>query len=230
MKHVLRSVLLFAIIIIITSVSMITQKKTRILFFGDSITEMGVNPGGFITLIGDELKAKGLSSQYDIIGGGVGGDRVYDLYLRMDEDVLAKAPDVVVIWVGVNDVWHKTSGTGTSADKFEKFYVAIIKKLLAKNIKVILAPPAVIGERTDVTNPQDGDLNYYSNIVSKIAKEYKTDFIDLRKDFIAFDLKNNPENKESGILTIDGVHLAAAGNKLVAQKMLEVLVPGYKWN
>ena len=57
-----------------------------------------------------------------------------------------KDPDVVVIWVGVNDVWHKTSGTGTSADKFEKFYVAIIKKLLAKNIKVILAPPQLSGK------------------------------------------------------------------------------------
>jgi lysophospholipase L1-like esterase len=55
---------------------------------------------------------------------------VYDLYLRLEEDVLKKRPDVVVIWIGVNDVWHKTIlGTGTDADKFEKFYTAIINKL-----------------------------------------------------------------------------------------------------
>jgi lysophospholipase L1-like esterase len=40
----------------------------------------------------------------------------------MENDVLAKTPDIVFIYIGVNDVWHKsTSGTGTDADKFEKF-------------------------------------------------------------------------------------------------------------
>lgn len=207
---------------------MITQKKTRIVFFGDSITQMGIDSGGYITRIGEILKSKNLSSQYDLVGAGVSGNKVYDLYLRMDDDVLAKNPDVVVIWIGVNDVWHKTFGTGTDADKFENFYVAIIKKLHEKNIKVILTTPAVIGERTDYSNQQDGDLNYYSNIIRKLAKEYKTSLVDLRKEFREYDLKNNPENKESGILTVDGVHLTAAGNKLVAEKMLEVLIPDFK--
>lgn len=213
-------------ILLITSLSMVNQKKTKIVFFGDSITQMGADPGGYIVRIGDALKGKGLASQYDLIGAGIGGNKVYDLYLRMDDDVLAKNPDVVVIWVGVNDVWHKTSGTGTDADKFEKFYVAIVKKLQAKNIKIIVTTPATIGERTDYTNQQDGDLNYYSNIIRKIAKEYKTAIVDLRKDFRDYDLKNNPDNKESGILTTDRVHLNEAGNKFVAEKMLEALVPG----
>ena len=64
----------------------------------------------------------------------------------MDEDVLAKSPNAVVIWIGVNDVWHKKLlGTGTDADKFEKFYTAIIKKLRERNISVFLCTPAVIG-------------------------------------------------------------------------------------
>jgi len=88
---------------------------------------------------------------------------VYDLYLRLEDDVLSKNPDVVVIYVGVNDVWHKQShGTGTDYDKFENFYIALINKIQAKNCKVILATPAVIGERTDFNNELDGDLNRYS--------------------------------------------------------------------
>jgi len=209
---------------------MTSQKKTRIVFFGDSITQMGVDAGGYITRMQQQIKEKGLDQQYDLIGAGIGGNKVYDLYLRMDQDVLAKNPDVVVIWVGVNDVWHKTSGTGTDADKFEKFYVAILKKLQEKNIKVVITTPAVIGERTDYTNQQDGDLNYYSNILRKLAKEYNTGLVDLRKDFREYGLKNNPDNKESGILTTDRVHLNAEGNKLVAQKMLEVLIPATTWN
>ncbi|MEP6596888.1 MAG: GDSL-type esterase/lipase family protein [Ginsengibacter sp.] len=199
--------------------------KTRIIFFGDSITEMGVKPGGYIVKMREMLSSQDLSPKYDLLGAGIGGNKVYDLYLRMDDDVLTKNPDVVVIWIGVNDVWHKVSGTGTDADKFEKFYGAIIKKLQTKNIKVIVTTPAAIGERTDDTNQQDGDLNLYSNIIRKIAGEYKIGLVDLRKDFLEYNKKNNPENKRSGILTIDGVHLSDTGNKFVAEKMLEVLLP-----
>lgn len=208
---------------------MTSEKRTRVIFFGDSITEMGVGPGGYIVKMNDILNAKGLSAEYELTGAGVGGNKVYDLYLRMEDDVLAKKPDVVVIWIGVNDVWHKTSmGTGTDADKFEKFYVAIIKKLQLQNIKIIVTTPAVIGEKTDNTNPQDGDLNSYSNIIRKLATEYKCGLADLRKEFMDYDKKNNPDNKESGILTVDRVHLSDAGNKLVAEKMLEVLLPHSK--
>jgi len=223
MKFLFVRVLLM--LICVSSMSMIKQKKTRIVFFGDSITQMGANQGGYITKMQDMLEKNGKASQYELIGAGIGGNKVYDLYLRMDSDVVAKNPDVVIIWVGVNDVWHKaSSGTGTDADKFEKFYTAIIKKLQARNIKVVLVTPSTIGERTDFTNQQDGDLNFYSNIIRRLAQTYNCKLVDLRKDFRNYGLKNNPDNKESGILTIDRVHLNEQGNKFVAQKMMDVLM------
>lgn len=210
----------------VASVSMIRQKKTRILFFGDSITQAGVGATGFITRIQEALQKNGTASQYELIGAGIGGNKVYDLYLRMDDDVLAKNPDVVVIWVGVNDVWHKaSSGTGTDADKFEKFYTAIIKKLQAGNIKVVLVTPAAIGEKNDYSNQQDGDLNQYSNIIRRLAQANNCRIIDLRKAFLEYNIKNNPENKESGILTTDRVHLNETGNNFVAEKMMAMLMP-----
>ncbi len=204
---------------------MFMQKTTRIVFFGDSITQAGVQANGYITKIGEALTQKGLAAQYILTGAGIGGNKVYDLYLRMDDDVLAKNPDVVVIWVGVNDVWHKTlSGTGTDADKFEKFYVAIINKLQAKKIKVILCTPSTIGEKSDYTNQQDGDMNKYSQIIRDIAKNYHCSVIDLRSIFHAYELQNNPSNKDRGILTVDGVHLNEQGNQLVADEMIKVLL------
>jgi isoamyl acetate esterase len=223
MKSFLRSFILLLCFVIASA--MCNQKITRIVFFGDSITQAGMQKGGYITLIGESLQKKGLAEKYELIGAGIGGNKVYDLYLRMDEDVLAKNPEVVVIWVGVNDVWHKTSfGTGTDADKFEKFYTAIIKKLQAKNIRVILCTPACIGEKTDNTNQQDGDLNKYSQIIRDLASKNNCELIDLRRIFLEYNLKNNPDNKESGILTADRVHLNPAGNQLVAEKMVAVLV------
>jgi isoamyl acetate esterase len=223
MKLFVRSLILLSVFIGVTS--MVPQKITRVVFFGDSITEAGAKPGGYITKIGEALQAKGLTNLYDLVGAGIGGNKIYDLYLRMNDDVLSKNPDVVFIWIGVNDVWHKaTSGTGTDADKFEKFYTAIILKLQSKNIKVILCTPASIGEKIDFTNQQDGDLNKYSQIIRDLGKNYKCGLIDFREIFHVYNLKNNPENKPSGSLTVDGVHLNPEGNQLVADKMLEVLL------
>lgn len=201
------------------------QQKQHIVFFGDSITQAGVQPNGYISVLGNLIKNKGLSDQYQLTGAGIGGNKVYDLYLRMEDDVLAKNPTTVVIWVGVNDVWHKKSfGTGTDPDKFEKFYHAIIKKLQSKNIKVLLCTPAAIGEKTDFTNELDGDLNKYAAIIRDIAQKDNCALIDLRKTFLDYNLKNNSQNKDRGILTTDGVHLNDAGNKLVAEEMLRALV------
>jgi len=223
MKVILRSLILIALFGFI--VFMTTQRKTRVVFFGDSITQAAVQPNGYIRQIDTLLQQKGLASQFELIGAGVSGNKVYDLYLRMDSDVVMKKPDVVFIYIGVNDVWHKsTSGTGTDAAKFERFYTAIIRKLQAMGAKLILVTPATIGERTDYINPQDGDLNYYSALIRKLAKDNNCQLVDLRSIFHEYDAQNNPDNKDRGILTTDGVHLNLTGNKLVAEKMLAVLL------
>ena len=198
----------------------INQKKSKVIFFGDSITQAGVQQGGYIVRVDSMCRVEGKSEDYDFVGAGIGGNKVYDLYLRMEDDVLAKNPDIVIIYIGVNDVWHKSSsGTGTDADKFEKFYQAIINKLKAKSIKIALCTPAAIGERTDFSNPQDGDMNHYSNIIRTLATKNSLPLIDLRKSFLDYNLKNNSENKDRGILTTDRVHLNAKGNQLVADEM-----------
>jgi isoamyl acetate esterase len=201
------------------------QKPLKVVFFGDSITQAGVNSGGYIDKMKSMLDKNGIKDNYQLIGAGVSGNKVYDLFLRLEEDVLAQNPDVVVIWVGVNDVWHKrTHGTGTDADKFEKFYVALIRKLQSLGIKVIVATPAAIGEKTDFTNELDGDLNKYSQILRDIAAKYDCPVADFRKAFLTYNLEKNKDNKELGILTTDRVHLNEAGNQLVADILYKLLV------
>lgn len=218
MKKVLLS---FAVIIIMSSMQI--QKPVKVIFFGDSITRAGLEPEGYITLMKNALRGK-TNPEFELIGAGIGGNKVYDLFLRFEEDVLSKKPDVVVMYVGVNDVWHKQSSqTGTDPDKFIAFYTTMIKKLQTAGIRVIACTPAAIGERTDFSNAQDGDLNRYSNIIRDLAKKYSCSLVDLRKAFLDYNLKNNLENKESGILTTDRVHLNPAGNKLVADLMLKAL-------
>ena len=212
-----------SVLFVASLLAMSVAKPTRIVFFGDSITQAGIGPGGYI----DRLKKVMPADQYELIGAGIGGNKIYDLFLRMDDDVLAKQPDVVVIWVGVNDVWHKaTSGTGTDPDKFVRFYEAVVKKFQAANVRVVLCTPAAIGEKTDMTNQQDGDLNQYSVFIRDIAKRYNLPLIDLRKAFQDYDLQNNADNKDRGVLTTDRVHLNEAGNQFVADQMQKVLTTG----
>jgi lysophospholipase L1-like esterase len=200
------------------------NKKKRIIFFGDSITEAAVKPGGYIVQMDSMIAMQGKREFYELIGSGISANKVYDLYLRMDEDVLNKDPDIVVIFIGVNDVWHKsTSGTGTDADKFQKFYQAIIHKLKAENIDIVLCTPAAIGEKTGFSNPLDGELNEYCKMIRDLAQKNNLSLVDLRNAFLDHNLKNNPGNKPSGILTSDGVHLNAKGNRVVAAEMWKIL-------
>jgi lysophospholipase L1-like esterase len=218
MKGLFFSSLLFLLL------AMTPAKKTKVLFFGDSITQQGANKGGYIDLINTYVEQQGLQNKYEMIGAGIGGNKVYDLYLRMDDDVLARKPSVVAIYVGINDVWHKTSsGTGTDKDKYEKFYVAIIKKLQNKKIRVALCTPTVIGEKKNGANPQDADLDAYSDVIRRLATTYNLPLVDLRKVFGSWEEAHNPDNKESGLLTVDRVHLTDAGNRLVADEMIKVL-------
>jgi lysophospholipase L1-like esterase len=209
----------------ILNFSFFKPKTSKIVFFGDSITEMGVQKGAYIDLLRQYLLQDTLSEKYSIEGAGIGGNKIYDLYLRMEDDVLAKKPDVVVIWVGINDVWHKKLfGTGTDADKFEKFYKAIIKKMQAKGIKVVLVTPALIGEYTDFSNDSDGELNHFANLIRQIAAENSCELVDMRQVFLQYNRLHNKENKETGILTADKVHLNGEGNKLAAETFYNFLI------
>ena len=200
------------------------DKTKKVIFFGDSITQAGVQPNGYITVMKDMLRHEGDSADYDLIGAGIGGNKVYDLYLRLEDDVLSKSPDIVVIYVGVNDVWHKSSsGTGTDADKFEKFYRAIIKKVQSANAKVILVTPATIGEKKAYMNQQDGDLNKYSGIIKSIGSDMNLPVIDLRILFENYEQQHNTNDVDRGVLTVDGVHLNDAGNKLVAETIMKAI-------
>ena len=219
----MKKLLVVAVVLGIVACAFTSQKKTKVIFFGDSITELGVKDKpykGYVLVTDSLCNAEKKADRFEFAGSGISGNKVYDLYLRLEEDVLNKNPDVVVIYVGVNDVWHKTLlGTGTDADKFEKFYLAILKKLKEKNIKAVLCTPAVVGEKTDMSNPLDGDLNRYSNIIRDMAKKNGLPLIDLRKEFHDYNKANNPENQEKNNLTYDRVHLNTKGNQFVAGLM-----------
>ncbi|WP_316812763.1 SGNH/GDSL hydrolase family protein [Pedobacter heparinus] len=216
MKRI-KLLLLLPVLMMVMLFSAMKIKPKRIIFFGDSITQAGIKPGGYVDLLKKDLDP----GKYEVIGAGIGGNKVYDLYLRMEDDVLKKQPDLVVIYIGVNDVWHKLSSkTGTDYDKFIKFYQALINKIQANGAKIVLCTPAVIGEKKNGANEMDAELDKYSGAIRDLAARNNLPLADLRKLFIAYDLANNPDDLAKGILTTDGVHLNEKGNRTLADTLL----------
>ncbi|QJW93648.1 SGNH/GDSL hydrolase family protein [Frigoriglobus tundricola] len=201
------------------------KKGEKIVFLGDSITQAGVEPTGYVTLIKAALTEKHKDLGIEIIGAGISGNKVPDLQKRLQKDVLDKKPTLVVIYIGINDVWHGESNpaNGTSKEKYEAGLKEIIGKIKGTGARVVLCTPTVIGEKKTGTNKLDAQLDEYAAISRTVAKDTGSQLCDLRKAFVEHLAKNNDKDKESGILTSDRVHLNDAGNKFVADAIITTI-------
>jgi lysophospholipase L1-like esterase len=201
------------------------KKGERIVFLGDSITQGGVGPKGYVTVIKKELAEKHKDLGIEVIGAGISGNKVPDLQKRLDKDVIAKKPTLVVIYIGINDVWHgeKDPARGTTPEKYEAGLKEIIGKVKDAGARVVLCTPTVIGEKKTGTNSLDAKLDQYAEISRKVAKDTGVQLCDLRKAFLDHLAKHNADDKEKGVLTTDRVHLNEAGNKLVAETILATI-------
>ena len=225
--------ILILLLIMITSCT----NSTKVVFLGDSITQQGENSEGegtykgFITSLRENV-----SKEVELINKGIGGNKVSDLLLRYNDDVLKLKPNIVFIYIGINDVWHKYDwGTGSDIDIYEKGLRKIITDIKAVGAKIILCTPTVIGENSgefklnnnfkdiDTMEIMNKDLDAFSDVVRNLSSEFNTELLDLRKKFKKYISENNDQNMPKGVLTSDGVHLNNEGNKLIADEMIKFL-------
>ena len=222
------------ILLVVVMVSCTSSNK-KVVFLGDSITQNAVINSdkfkGFISLLGENV-----DQNIELIGKGIGGDKVSDLLTRYRDDVIKLNPDMVFIYIGINDVWHKYDyGTGTDIDLYENGLRQIITDLKENGVEIILCTPTVIGENKgeftlvnqfkdiETMEIMNNDLDDYSDIIRKLSREFDTKLLDLRKIFMQYISENNPENKSKGVLTSDGVHLNNIGSKLIADEMIKFI-------
>jgi lysophospholipase L1-like esterase len=89
---------------------------------------------------------------------------------------------------------------------------------------VILATPAVAGEKHDGTNPHDAKMDQYAAISRKVAAAKQVAPCDLRKVFVEYLKARNSENKPRGVLTYDGIHMSPRGNELLANEFARSII------
>ncbi len=204
----------------------------KILFYGDSITDMArlrENPQvpyslgvGYPNLIAAELQYTDPEG-YEVLNLGISGNRIVDLYARIKADVWNHQPDVLSILIGVNDVWHELgSQNGVDIERWEKVYRMLIEDTKKKlpNLKIIILEPFVLeGTATTFEGRYERflEVKEYAKVAKKIAEDYGACFVSLQNLFDEVAAKHG-----GAYYLYDGVHPTAAGSKLIANEWLKV--------
>jgi|APLak6261672720_1056091.scaffolds.fasta_scaffold01635_4 lysophospholipase L1-like esterase len=204
------------IVCLVLMAYMKTNKKKKVVFLGDSITQLGLQANGYITQIQALIKQEDVEQKYQLLSAGVNGSTTLNLKERLQKNELQYSPDIAVVLIGLNDVWMQQE-TNSTIEQFEQDYTAIIQQLLQSNSAIVLCTLTVIGESTE--SPLNTTLNQYCDVIIRLAGLYNLPFIHLRQVFNNYLALNNAENMYSGILTTDGVHLNSVGNALVANEI-----------
>ncbi len=198
------------------------KKGDKIIFFGDSLTELAGKEEpkkfvtkGYVRIVREALQEKHKDKNIEVDWVATGGHTVPDLLKRVDKDVIAKKPTIVVIQIGCNDARR------IKKEDFKSGLEELIDKLQKEKIQVVLCSLTSVGEKHDGTNKDDPNLDAFAEVARGIAKARNVPLNDLRKAFVEYWKKNNTENKSSGLLTYDGNHWNDTGHQFVADQMLK---------
>lgn len=199
----------------------------RVVCLGDSITQFGEGPGGYVWLVRRYLDDLYPSQAIDVIDAGVSGNTSQDMIDRFQKDVLDRKPDLLTISVGVNDVWHGfydnhpdgDGPEGVPLNVFRKNVESMVGQAQAAGIRVVVLSTTVIYE--DPQSPENQKVRGYNDALRDIARSRHALFIDYQKPF--WDIIGAYRRDTGGrdiLLTVDGVHMNAQGNKVMAHVLL----------
>lgn len=193
----------------------------HIIFFGDSLTQLAGQEApkqhvkkGYVRIVAETLAEKHPDKKIKVDWVATGGHTVPDLLKRVDKDVIAKKPTIVVIQIGCNDARR------LKQEVFQSGLEELIDRLQKANIQVIQCSLTTVSERHDGKHQFDPQHEVFAQVARDVAKAKKVPLNDLRKAFMDYLKEHNPENMNSGFLTYDGNHWNDNGMRFVAQRML----------
>jgi len=185
----------------------VMAKPISIVAFGDSLTAgLGLEQqNAYPAKLQAALKAKG----YDVVitNAGVSGDTSRAGLARLDW-AIGQNVDIVILELGANDALR-----GIDPSETRKSMTQIVDRLLAKNIKILLAGM--------IAPPNMGD-----DYGQKFAQIYKD--LNKRKGvvFYPFFLKSVADKPD--LVQLDGMHPKAQGYDLIVKDLLPFIEPMLK--
>ncbi|MCQ2456285.1 MAG: SGNH/GDSL hydrolase family protein [Clostridia bacterium] len=209
---------------------MIFQNNDRIVFAGDSVTDMGsacpVGEGLFdnlghrsVRIIDNMLAAVYPELKIRVTNSGVGGNTTRDLLARFDRDVVSLEPDWVSICIGINDVWRQFDVPSFVKDHIspEEYESNLEKMILAVKGKVkgifMLTPYYMEPLMAD---PMRARMQEYVDICKKLAEKHGCELVDFQATYDKYF-----ENRHSCFVAWDRIHPNQVGATVMAREFLK---------
>lgn len=210
---------------------MIFEHNDRIVFAGDSVTDMGsvlpVGEGlsdnlgrGYVRVLESMFASYYPEISLRITNSGVSGNTSRDLLNRFDRDVVELNPDWVSICIGINDVWRQFDSPAIldaqiMPDEYENNLEEMILKIKNKVKGVFILSPYIMEPNThDMMRKR---MDEYVAISKKLAEKYNCIFVDFQKMYADYCTV-----KHSSYIAWDRIHPNQIGATLMAREFLKV--------
>ena len=209
---------------------MIFQDMDRIVFAGDSVTDMGSqNPVGeglfdsighsYVRVIENLLAALYQEVHLRVTNSGISGDNSQMLLARWERDVRSLDPQCVSICIGINDVWRQFDSPAIKEQTIspEDYRENVRKMILTEKPHVkgifLMTPYYMEPNASDFMRAR---MDEYGAICKELAEEYGCIFIDLQAMFSKY-----CSVRHSSYLAWDRVHPNQIGATLIALEWLK---------
>jgi acyl-CoA thioesterase I len=164
-----------------------------------------------VRMVADELATQG--DDRPIVNTGVSGDRVRDLRARWKRDALDHDPQLLTVYVGINDTWRRfDSDDPTTAEAFETDYRFILERARQTvGPRLILVEPFVAPVNSGQKKWDAEDLDDKRAVVRRLADEFGATLVPLAQV-----MADAADQFGESALATDGVHPTELGNTLIA--------------
>ena len=208
---------------------MIFENYDRVVFAGDSITDMGsVNPVGeglfdhlgrsYVAVIENLLQIAYPELNIRITNSGISGNTSRDLLARFQRDVIDLKPQWVSICIGINDVWRQFDlpairEEAVSPEDYEANMEKMITSVKASVKGIFIIPPYFM--EPNKKDPMRIRMDEYGKIAQKLAKKYGCILVDFQGAYDRFF-----EYQHSARIAWDRIHPNQIGATLMAREFL----------
>ena len=209
---------------------MIFENYDRIVFAGDSVTDMGsaqpVGEGlfdnvgrGYVRVLESIFSSYYPEVYLRITNSGISGNTSKDLLERFDRDVVALNPDWVSICIGINDVWRQFDcpaiiDSHVLPDEYEKNLEEMILKVKNTVKGIFILSPYIIEPNTeDMVRKR---MDEYVEINKKLAEKHNCIFVDFQKMYAEY-----CKVRHSSYIAWDRIHPNQVGATLMAKEFLK---------
>lgn len=209
---------------------MIFEKLDRIVFAGDSVTDMGsqnpVGEGlrdslghGYVRMVENLLMTVYPELTLRVTNSGISGNTSRDLLARFERDVLNLTPDWVSIMIGINDVWRQfdtpaLTNLAVLPNEYEQNIEKMLIALQGRVKGVILMTPYYMEPLK--ADPMRARMDEYGAICRRLADKYGCIFIDLQAMF-----DNYFKYQHSAYIAWDRIHPNEIGATIIAREFLK---------